>query len=52
MPNRENPTSTSESASGTSDAEGWVFIAFCVFGFAAMVFFISLSQAISHAATG
>jgi hypothetical protein len=54
MLNREYHSGTSKSAnqSGTWGSEAWVLIAFCVFGFAATVFFISLSQTISQAATG
>jgi hypothetical protein len=54
MPNRENLSgrSTRANQDGASDAAGWVLIAFCVFGFAATVFFISLSSAMSQAASG
>ena len=51
MPNRENlrVASTRAPRSGASAAEGWVFIAFCVAGFVAMVFLVFLSSS-AHAA--
>jgi hypothetical protein len=52
MLNQENHSGTSKNQSGTWDSEAWVLIAFCAFGFATTVFFISLSQTISQAATG
>jgi hypothetical protein len=52
MPNREalRVPSTRALRVGTSDAEGWMFVAFCAAGFAATVFFISLSSHIGQAA--
>jgi hypothetical protein len=51
MPNRERLRVPSTYAlRGTSHAEQWVFIAFCAAGFAATVFFVSMSSQIGQAA--
>lgn len=52
MPNREALciAATYVDRRDYSDAEEWVFIAFCAVGFAATVFFISLSSQVGQAA--
>jgi len=52
MPNREGlrVPSTHALRGGTSAVEQWVFVAFCVAGFAATVFFVALSAHIGQAA--
>jgi hypothetical protein len=55
MPNRKalaiaSPASLYVNRGNVSQAEEWVFIAFCTVGFAATMFFISLSSQIGQAA--
>ncbi len=54
MPNREKlrVASARTHRDDHSDAEGWVFVAFCVVGYAAIVFLIFLSSVMSPAVTG
>jgi hypothetical protein len=51
MPNRENITTRTSVGGPTSSREGWVLIGFCVFGFAATVFFLSLSSVVGQTAS-
>jgi hypothetical protein len=48
MPNRKElrVPSTPAHRGGEADAGGWVVVAFCVIGFAATVFLVSLSSGI------
>jgi hypothetical protein len=52
MPNREKlrVPSTHALPGNTSSVEQWVFVAFCAAGFAATVFFVSMSSQIGQAA--
>jgi hypothetical protein len=54
MPNRGRlrGPSTHPHRDDVSDAEGWVFVAFCVVGYAAIVFLIFLSSVMGQTIAG
>jgi hypothetical protein len=54
MPNRENlrTPSTPAPRSRETEAESWVFVAFCVVSYVAIVFFVFLSSHVGQVIAG